>query len=790
MADELGAPRDVVTQARLRVAGMTCAGCVQRVESALTAVQGVQTVSVNVLVGMAEVQFDAGQTDAVALAKAVTAGGYVATVDAPETQSAAERDLLEVQRTGRALRQRLGVAWTLLVGVATMIGSLPLMHTSGEHAAALAGDPLAAWLMLLDAPARQMVPWLYAWPIATLQWALLLLCATVVVGPARGFFVRAWHAAQQRSADMNTLVAVGTATAFGVSAVATVAPDVLSTQGLPLQVWFDAVPWVPGFVLLGRLLEDSAKRTARAGLDALVALQPATALVLRQGKPVQTPLAQIVVADLVQVPAGAAIAVDGTVTEGASGVDESQMTGESVPVRRSVGDRVLAGTVACDGALVVRATAIGQDAALQQIARQVEAAMLAKPALQKMADRLAGVFAPFVLVSALIAGVLWALLGPNPGLGDALVIATSVVIVACPCAMGLAVPMAVWVATGRAARLGLLVRQGTAWERAGRIDTVVFDKTGTLTEGRPQLVAKYWLSAELPEDWGPVATLAGASTHPLSRAIAAVLADSNRPALPVVGLTVAAGFGIGARCAGALWRLGAASWVCQGELAAVAVQAVGDQPGSLVVASRGGKPVAALLLRDTVRPTARQALADLALLGATVYLASGDRAIAVQAIAAELGIAHARADLRPADKLLWLEQLRAEGKRVAMVGDGVNDAPALAAADLAVAIGDGSAVAVGQADLVLLRPDLRVLAQAIQLARATDKVLRQNLAWAFGYNVLAMPLAAGALYPLSHHLPSPMLASAAMALSSVCVVTNSLRLAAWRAPHLGRDPPL
>jgi len=758
------APTTAIT---IPIAGMTCAACVTAVERALFAVPGVDRASVNLMLARAEVGFDPARADRAALVAAVEAAGYAVPTEAGAGASGASHRAA----AGAVRGERIAIAATLAAGCATMVGAMPLMHGAAHR-----DDPLAAWWLPLDSALRRAWPALYALDPTLLRWALWALCTAVIVGPARGFFVRAWHAARRGATDMNTLVALGTGAAWAVSTAATLAPDALAAHGIALHAWYDAVPWVPGFVLLGRHLEGLARSRAREGTDALARLLPRTAVVLRDGGPVPCDLADVRAGDVVRVAAGAQVPVDGVVVAGESGVDESLVTGESLPVRRGPGDRALGGTAVVDGALDIRVTATGSDALVAQIAAQVEAALLAKPRLHRIADRAAALFTPVVIALAATAAAVWWI--ATGSIAHALVVGTSVVIVACPCALGLAVPAAVLVATGRAARLGLLVRNGAVLERAGRVDAVVFDKTGTLTQARPQVVAESWAADAGAAARVAVAAVAARSHHPLAAAVARHLrAQSGGSAgePEVSEVEVAPARGVEARVLGARWRLGAPAWVGSG------AHAAGEDPtASQVGAACAGEWTASFALVDAVRPTARGAVARLRAGGCQVWLATGDRDATAARVAQEVGIDLVRAALLPADKIALVRQLQAEGRTVAMVGDGVNDGPALAAADVAIAIGDGSAVAVGQADVTLLRPDLEAVPVAIGLARATDRILRQNLAWAFGYNILAVPLAAGALYPWTGSLPSPMIASAAMALSSVCVVANALRLRRWR----------
>ncbi len=773
--------RKLQATVRLRLGGMSCAACVRSIEGVLTSLPGVGGASVDLLLERAQVQFDPRQTHPSELIAAVTALGYSASI---YTQTlAAPEEIADDSR--RALA---AVAWSLAVGAVTMVLTMPLMT---DHGGTESGDPLTAAMTKLDASLQSVWPSLYQLDADLLRWTLLVLCTSVVVGPARGFFLRAWSALRHRSADMNTLVALGTGSAWLLSALATVAPHALHQAGLPAHVWFDAVPWVPGLVLLGRFLEDRAKRKTRQGLDALVRLQPAQVLRWDGTEPREVPVREILPGDRILVRAGTAIGCDGVIEQGQAAIDESLITGESMPVLRGPGQAVVGGAIATDGELTVRVTKIGEDAALATIIAQVEAAQAAKPELQRLADRVAAVFAPVVVAVASLAGLAWFAFGPEPRLGHALLVAVTVVIVACPCAMGLAVPTAVMVAIGRAARLGLLIRTGAALENGHAIGAVVFDKTGTLTLGKPKVQQLFSAGDALdpplsPQQlWSRAAALEQTSSHPLAKALVDHIRGEkswNLPAIDQVGHL--AGRGISATLNGQAWLIGAPEWLGQSGADLQLIQGDIDRAAgqsSLLAVAIDGRAVGLATLADELRPSAREAVQRLQRLGLEVALISGDRPPAVQHVAEQLGIRQWHGAALPQHKVDLVNSLRAQGIQVAVVGDGVNDAPALAAADLAVAMGTGTDVAAAQADVAIMGQDLGAVVDLLLLARATRSILKQNLAWAFGYNLLAIPVAAGALVPLTGIWPSPVLASAAMALSSVSVVANSLRLRGWRA---------
>ncbi len=773
--------QDELSTLKLSVGGMTCAACVRAIEGTLQSLPGVSEASVDLVLERAQVRFWPGQTDARSLIAAVAELGYGVR---PAAQGWAER-LADRDEPSAPLAP---ILFSMSVGLLTMLLGMPLMGEMGPgHAHGSAMTAMAK----LDALLQRALPWLYAINHDGLRWVLLLLCTAVVLGPARTFFVRARAALRHGSGDMNVLVALGTGSAWLASAAATIAPDLLERLQIPAQTWFDAVPWVPGLVLLGRYLEGRARRRTHASLQALVSLQPRTATRLEGDTPREIAVDELLPGDRVLVAAGTRIPCDGKVEAGQSGVDESMLTGEAVPVLRRPGDRLVGGTLALDGALTLRATQVGEDSTLAHIVSQIEAAQASKPQLQRLADRWAARFVPIVLVVALLTAVLWLALGPTPALGRALVAALSVIIVACPCAMGLAVPTAVMVAIGRAARAGLLVRSGAALETGHRIDTVIFDKTGTVTTGQPSVVAVRWISQSIDESkgWAMTAAVERASTHPLAQAIAKWQLQQQSPEnapLPVLAhdARVTAGQGVQARVDSHLLAVGAVDWLAsQGDTSQLLTLRHQEPAAtSLVGVVIDQKLCGVVWLRDEVRPEMPEVVRELHKLGARVHLLSGDRTAAVQAAAEAIGADAWTSAATPIDKTRLVEQLRASGQRVAMVGDGINDAPALAAADLSIAMGGGTEVAAGQADVTLLGSDLRAILALLDLAQQTRKILVQNLGWAFGYNLLGIPLAAGVLYPWTGDMPSPVLASAAMALSSVSVVSNSLRLQRWKPP--------
>jgi Cu+-exporting ATPase len=753
----------------LPITGMTCAACATRLERVLGRVPGVDGVSVNLATERASLAFDPARAGPEALADAVRRAGY--DVGAPPVPGEAPAE----EPTGT------------LHAAAAMVLLLPLLVLGMSHGALLPGTP---GLLLQAALSLPIVTW----------------CAAPLVRPALG-------ALRHGSADMNVLVLLGAWAAWGWSAWA-------AARGAHHGVWFESAGSIVAFVLLGRALERRARRRAGEAVDALLRRQPPRATRVTAAGEETVPVEALRTGDRVRARPGEAIAVDGIVREGEAWVVEATLTGEPAPRRRGPGDRVYAGTLVQDAPLLIAALGTGQDTVLGRITAAVLAAQTGKPRLARLADRAAAVFTPAVLVLAALTFAGWWWTGA--AFEAALEAAITVLVVACPCALGLATPTAVLVGTGRAAELGVLVRDAEALERAATIDVVCFDKTGTLTSDTLVLLRAIPTAGRSPAALRALAAGgAGQSRHPISVAIAraasprgprsapegdsahapgdatpanparpgdgalAVPPEYEAPAAPWADLTERPGAGLRGRLSdGAIARLGALRWLAEEGVdvspAGPAAQALDDDGLTAAWLARDGQLLGALGVGAPPLPHAAEAIAALRARGVTTRLLTGDRARAAEPVARALGIDHVEADLRPADKLAAIERLRAAGHRVAMVGDGVNDAPALAAADLSIAMGGGTDVAIAAADLTLLRPDPRLVATALALAAATTATIRRNLAWAFGYNVVMLPLAMG-LLPWQLN---PMLASAAMSLSSVSVVLSSLLLR--RFP---RSPP-
>ena len=759
----------------LDIEGMTCASCVGRVERALAAVPGVRQAAVNLATERASLRLDPslvtasgkGTAGRAALAEAATQAvvkaGYEARV--VELESATGDDAAAQRRDdeARLLKRDLIVAATLTLPV--------FLLEMGGH----------------------MVPALHHWIAATIglraSWLLQFVLTTLVLLlPGRRFYLKGLPALARLAPDMNSLVAVGTLAAWGFSSVATFWPALLPAG--TVAVYFEAAAVIVTLILLGRWLEAKAKGRTSQAIRRLVGLQPKTARVRRGGAVIELPAAELQRGDLVEVRPGERIAVDGEVVEGRSYVDESMITGEPVPVLKEPAAAVVGGTVNQGGALVVRAGAVGAATVLAQIIRMVEQAQGAKLPIQTLVDRVTLWFVPAVMAAAALTFALWFWLGPDPALRFALVNAVAVLIVACPCAMGLATPTSIMVGTGRGAELGILFRQGEALQLLKDAKVVAVDKTGTLTEGRPTLTdLELTAGFNRADVLAQVAAVEAKSEHPIAQAIVAA-ARAEQLALPRIDrFETLTGYGVRAQLGASTIDIGADRLMARlgidvAPFAAVA-QRLGDEGKSPLYAAIDGRLAAVIAVADPIKPSTPAAIAALHALGLKVAMISGDNRRTAEAIARRLGIDEVQAEVLPAGKVDAVRALQAAHGTVAYVGDGINDAPALAQADVGMAIGTGTDVAIEAADVVLMSGSLQGVPNAIALSKATIANIRQNLFWAFVYNTALIPLAAGALYPSHGLLLSPVFAAGAMALSSVFVLGNALRLKRFMPPGGG-----
>jgi Cu+-exporting ATPase len=764
------------------VTGMTCAACQARVQRALEQSPGVQRASVNLLLNNATVEYDPAVTSGEHLIEVVRSTGYEADLPTASPDLATEEDARDraANHEYRDLLRKAG--FSLAAGAVAMVLSMPVMTASaaGGHGH---GDPVLAWVMrVLDPPLRRMIPWAYAISPSVLIWGLLALTLIVMGWAGRHFYVRAWTAFRHHAADMNTLIAVGTGAAFLFSLLATVAPGFFLSRGVAPDVYYEAIILILALILTGNALEARARRRTSGALRALTRLQPATARVVRQDAEVDLRIEAVERGDVVLVRPGERIPVDGEVLEGSSAIDESLLTGESMPVGKGPGAKVIGGTVNGTGSFRYRATALGGDSVLARIVRLLRDAQASRAPLQRLADRISAVFVPVVISLSIATFVAWYLVASEAPLVRGFAAAVSVLIIACPCAMGLAVPTAVMVATGRGAERGVLIKGGEALERLSRLDAVVLDKTGTVTEGKPAVTeiipASGWTEADL---LAPAAGLESSSEHPLAAAITGAARARGLAVARAEGFHAVPGKGAMGVVEGRAVAVGNAAMMAEMGIDPAPLSAASDELSekgrTTVYVTVDGVLAGLLAVADPVRPTSAAAIADLLASGRQVVLLTGDQRRTALAVAREVGIEHVVAEVLPEQKLAEVQRLQQGGRRVAMVGDGINDAPALAQADVGLAMGSCADVAAEAGELVLIRSDLGAVTDALRIAGRAVRTMRQNLFWAFVYNVVMIPVAAGVLFPAFGVLLSPILASAAMALSSVSVVTNSLRLA-------------
>jgi P-type Cu+ transporter len=750
---------------------MTCAACQVNVQRALTAAPGVTKAAVNLMTAEATVQYDPSATNPSKLVEAINDTGYVSHLPVENVSAEAEDQAREQSQAREYATLRNKSTISLILGAAAMVVSMPLMGPHAQHS----GDPLIAWTMrVIDPPMRQLSPWLYAIDPQALLFSLLIATVFVMGWAGRHFYVRAWQALRHRTSNMNSLIAVGTGAAFVYSVAVTF------TGGG--DAYYEAVILIIALVLLGNTMEAHAKRNTTRALRQLARLQPSTARVRRAGADYDVAITDVRAGDVIIVRPGERIPVDGVIVRGTSAVDESMLTGESLPVDKAPGARVIGATINTSGALELEATSVGASSVLARIVTLMKEAQGSQAPIQRLADRISAIFVPVVVSIAVITFALWMLVPDQPSLSSALTAAVSVLIIACPCAMGLAVPTAVMVAIGRGAAAGVLIKGGEPLERLAGVDTIVFDKTGTLTEGKPRVVDSF-IAGDRDATFALIAAVESQSEHPLARAVVSFASSGPAKAGPHKALgefRAIAGRGVVATADGQQVMVGTDALLRESGIDTSGVAAHANrwtaEGRTVVLAAIDGKVAAAFAIADTLRPNARAIVASLKQRGLSVVMLSGDRKETAQKIGAEVGIAQVIAEVLPDGKVEAIKSLQQAGHRVAMIGDGLNDAPALAQADIGMAMASGTDIAAEAAAVTLMRSDLASVEHAIVLARKTMKTMRQNLFWAFVYNVIGIPVAAGVLYPAFGILLSPILASAAMAFSSVSVVSNSLRL--------------
>jgi len=759
-----GAGYGVVTaQETIPIIGMTCASCVSRVEKALRNPPGVLKADVNLATEKATVTYIPGQASYRDLVEAVRGSGYDVVEPAPgtgEESVEAAADAEEAARAAAYRKLKLKVTVGFVLSVIIFAGTMQM-----------------DWLTFLPT-------WMHN---GYLLWAL---ASVVQFWVGWQFYTTAWSALKHGTTTMNTLVAMGSSAAYIYSVIGVLFPSLFEHQGMSVPMYFDSAAFIITLILTGRLLEARAKGQTGAAIKALMGLQAKTARVIRGGSEVDVPVAQVLVGDVVVVRPGERVPVDGVVEEGSSPVDESMLTGEPIPVGKHPGDEVIGATMNTTGSFTFRATKVGSETALAQIVRLVEQAQGSKPPIARLADVIAAWFVPAVIVIATVTLVVWLVFGPSPAINYALLNFVAVLVIACPCALGLATPTAIMVGTGKGAENGVLIRDGAALETAHKLDVVVLDKTGTITEGKPRVTDIVLFGSGEGNDPGRGGRLdnagllrlvAGAergSEHPLAVAILAAAAERGIEPPAATGFEAVPGHGIRAEVDGRSVVAGNERLAGHaGERAAT----LAGQGKTVVTVVVDDEPVGAIAIADTVKPSSAAAVGRRKHLGRGVGMLTGDQAATARAIAAQVGIERVVAEVLPEQKAAEISRLQQDGHRVAMVGDGINDAPALAQADVGIAIGTGTDVAMEASDVTLMSGDVGGVATAVQLSRATIRTVKQNLFWAFAYNVALIPLAAGVFYPPFGILLNPIYAAAAMGLSSVTVVSNSLRLRGFKA---------
>jgi Cu+-exporting ATPase len=741
--------------ATLKLRGMSCASCAQNIEDAIRSVPGVKEANVNFGAEQASVIYDAQKTNVESIQNAVEEAGYTAYSLQEQQMITGEDDAEKAAREAESRDLKLKLVVSGIISIILFVGSLPMMTG-------------------LDLP---FIPaWLHN------PWLQLLLTIPVQFWCGYSFYINAWKAFKRHTATMDTLITLGTIAAFSYSLFATFFPNFFINQGLMPEVYYEISAMIIAFILLGRFLENRAKGQTSEAIRQLIGLQAKTARVIRNGQEVDIPIQEVQINDIILVRPGEKIPVDGEVVEGSSTIDESMVTGESIPVKKQNGDEVIGATINKTGSFKFRAIRVGKDTVLAQIVQLVQQAQGSKAPIQTLADQVTGWFVPAVIAIAIATFIIWFNAMGNITL--ALITTVGVLIIACPCALGLATPTSVMVGTGKGAENGILIKSAESLELAHKIKTIVLDKTGTLTQGKPTVTNFITVNGTANKNELKLIQLAASvernSEHPLAEAVVKYAETQQVSLADVEQFEAIAGSGVQGIVSDRLVQIGTSRWMAELGIDTATLQQFKTEWESAgktaVLIAVDGEIEGLMGIADALKPSSANAIKSLKRLGLEVVMLTGDNRQTAEAIAREVGINRVFAEVRPDQKAAKVQELQSEGKIVAMVGDGINDAPALAQADVGIAIGTGTDVAIAASDITLISGDLQGIVTAIQLSRATLQNIRQNLFFAFIYNVAGIPIAAGILFPLFGWLLNPIIAGAAMAFSSVSVVTNALRL--------------